>query len=384
MIRLVARGHQVTVLTTTTRRPGVVTPAGERQAGVRRELDWWWDDHRIISPSPQRRLTIEWRNHRALNRAIAEVRPDVVSVWNMGGMSLGLLTSVARQRIPMVLAVCDDWLIYGPTLDAWSRMFLGLSRLGQLVASVTGLPANLPVRSWPGAYCFVSEFTRRAAERDSGWFFPLSTVVGSGIEAGEFATAPVMTPREWDWRLLYVGRVEPRKGVETAIRALCRLPARATLQITGPADPVHRNALDILVEELGLRGRVVFTQVDRSELAATYRRADVLIFPPVWSEPFGLVPVEAMACETPVVATGTGGSGEFLTDDQNCLLFPAGDVEALAGVLRRLAGDGPLRQRLVEGGRKTASELTVDRLADVFESWHMAASGQVKSSTPRP
>jgi glycogen(starch) synthase len=79
------------------------------------------------------------------------------------------------------------------------------------------------------------------------------------------------------------------------------------------------------------------------------------VFPVRWSEPWGLVPLEAMGVGRPVVATGQGGSGEYLAHEQNSLLFPAEDPEALAAALRRLSEDPALRERLREGGRATAA-----------------------------
>jgi glycosyltransferase involved in cell wall biosynthesis len=67
------------------------------------------------------------------------------------------------------------------------------------------------------------------------------------------------------------------------------------------------------------------------------------------------VPLEAMAVGTPVVATGTGGSAEYLQDGENCLIFERDDAAALAAAVGRLAGDGDLRERLRDGGVATAA-----------------------------
>jgi glycosyltransferase involved in cell wall biosynthesis len=77
-----------------------------------------------------------------------------------------------------------------------------------------------------------------------------------------------------------------------------------------------------------------------------------------WDEPWGLVPLEAMAKGRPVVATGRGGSGEYLRDGENCLLFEAGDDKALAEVLDRLASDPELRQSLRIEGLQAAAQHT--------------------------
>src|SRR3546814_12638154 len=81
-----------------------------------------------------------------------------------------------------------------------------------------------------------------------------------------------------------------------------------------------------------------------------------------------------MACGTPVMATGVGGSGEFLLDPGNCVRFTAGDPSDLAAAVRRLAGDGALRARLVEQGFATARYFDVDRLTDAYEAWPDAAA----------
>ena len=120
--------------------------------------------------------------------------------------------------------------------------------------------------------------------------------------------------------------------------------------------------------------RVEFDAVDRSLLRERYRDADVVVFPSTWEEPFGVVPLEAMACATPVVATAVGGSAEFLFDGDNCLRFTPGDPEALAAAIERLANDAALRARLVDCGLNTARQLTFDRMARDLEAWHVAAA----------
>jgi D-inositol-3-phosphate glycosyltransferase len=168
------------------------------------------------------------------------------------------------------------------------------------------------------------------------------------------------------------------------VRALARCPASATLAVIGSGDDRHLEELRTLAASLGLGERVRFEVLPRAEVAGVMHGADALVFPSVWDEPFGLVPVEAMSSGLPVLGTPVGGSAEFLADGVNCLQFPPGDVEALVGALHTLAGDPQLRARLVAGGRVTAAALGVDQLADVLEAWHRHAAAGPVSARPEP
>jgi glycosyltransferase involved in cell wall biosynthesis len=381
MRRLTSRGHEVTVLTTDMRVGGIADPLHEPFARVHRDLRFYWRDHVLLRPPTRDQWAIERHNHAALARAIELARPEVVSVWNMGAMSLSLLTAIERAGIPMVLAVCDDWLIYAPRLDPWTATFARVpSPARGVIDRLVGVPVQRPQLT-DAVFCFVSDATRRRAQQAGAWAIGRSTVVYSGIEAGEFSPLPAGVDHEWRGRLLYVGRLDDRKGIETLLRAVARLPD-TTLDLVGHGDAEYRSRLDALAAGLGITDRVTFDAVPRGELAATYRSADVVVFPSEWAEPFGLVPLEAMACGTPVIATCTGGSAEFLRDETNCLAFPPGDEHALAAAVLRLESDPALRRRLVVAGADLAAHFTTDRLADVMEEWHVAAAARFRDGVP--
>jgi glycosyltransferase involved in cell wall biosynthesis len=381
--RLARRGHSLTVLTSSYRRAGQAPMEAPESVDVWRALEIYWDDHRLVTPPPVARARIEAANQRRLARALRRVQPEVVSVWNMGAMSLGLLATLRRRRVPTVYAVCNDWLVFGRQLDPWTRAFAGRPGLGRVLERLGRLPTGPGDLGDHGTFLFVSEWTRRWAEGHSGWHYADSSVVYSGIELGDFGPRPAhATRRDWSWRLLYVGRLEPDKGADDAVAALSHLPAHATLQVIGPGSTEERRRIEETARQSGVGGRVAFDEVSRAELADRYRAADAVVFPSRWQEPFGLVPLEAMACGTPVAATRTGGSAEFLEDGLNCVAFRPGDPADLARALRRLAGEPALRSHLVANGLATARELTVDRLADTFEEWLVAAAAGFPSGRP--
>ncbi len=364
-----AAGHEVTVLTTSTTVGGVVE-AGVDEPHVRRELDWYWSEHRFRTPPWRERAALERRSRTALRRALTDTAPDVVSAWHLGGMPLSLLSEVQRQGVPVVLNLCDEWPVYGPRADAWlagwARCPAPVRALG---AVLTGLPTHVPdldrtrqsvVSAWLLERC-------RTATR---WQLAAATVVGSGVDPADFPVVDDERP-PWRGRLLGVGRIEPRKGFATAVQALALLPG-ARLRLAGVADPEHLAALLALADSLGVRDRLEIGAVPRSQVRTLYAAADTVLFPSSWEEPFGLVPLEAMTQGVPVVATRRGGSAEFLADLDNCLVVPHEDPAALAAAVDRLAADPALRARLAVGGRATADRYGVDRLAAVLERLHLS------------
>lgn len=373
------RGHEVRVLTGDWRRSGVADSPDEGH--VFRDLSIFLRDGALSVPSKLERLQVERANESVLRRELAR-RPDVVSIWHMGAMSTGLLSILGRSGVPAVYVVCDDWPTYAFEMDPWMRGWVRRPRLAPVAHRLLGAETSVVELDEAGTFCFVSESTRRRCRQHSRWTFPDSTVTFSGIDHGDF---PVLGPSgarpTWSWHLLAVGRLDPRKGFETAIRALAHLP-EAHLTLVASGDHGYRDHLHTVADECGVTDRLYITAAERADLAGMYATADALLFTPEWEEPFGLVPIEAMACATPVIATAAGGSAEFLQNGVNCLTVPPADPEAVAAAARRLASDEALRGNLVAGGTVTATKLSTDRLARVLEEWHSAAADRFRHGRP--
>ena len=340
-------GHEVRVLTTD-HREAVPDPALEEGPDVHRELRWYWREHEFPELPLDERRALERHNLDALDRHMSDFAPDAVAWWALGGMSLSLLERARRAGLPAVGVVIDEWLTYGPLVDGWQRTF-GRPALAWAAGPLSGVPSRVRldrVAEW----IFVSAYLRGRAVA-GGVPVDEAPVVHAGIDPGAF---PAAEERAWDGSLLYLGRIERRKGIATAIEALALLPG-CSLRCVGPGDDAHRDALRRAADGHGVGSQVRFERVPRTEVVGAYAAADALLFCVEWPEPFGLVPLEAMAVGTPVIATGTGGSAEYLRDGENCLLVEPADSEAIAAAVRRLAGDRELRRRLRAGGIATAA-----------------------------
>jgi len=155
--------------------------------------------------------------------------------------------------------------------------------------------------------------------------------------------------------VLYVGRFDPRKGIETLVNAcaICqsRYSGNFRLVIAGGTDPHledgrEEEKIKHLVRESGLTEQTLFTgHLGHDILPYYYAAADVCVVPSHY-EPFGLVAVEAMACGTPVVASNVGGLKFTVIPEETGLLVPPQDTAAFAGAIDRLLTDDVWAKKL--------------------------------------
>jgi len=330
---------------------------------VHRALRWYWDMTRYEFPrlNVRERLALERHNAAQLDRHVREFRPHVVAWWSMGGMSLSLIERVRRSRIPAVFVVHDEWLVYGWQRDQWIRIWSrpGRAIAGRLLERLTGIPIRVEI-SDAGPMVFNSRYTMERT-RCAGVHARRMTVVPPGIEDRFRESLPA---EPWRWRMVYVGRVDWVKGVDTAVAALARLPRQSTLTVWGSGEQRYVHKLNAMAKELGVATQLRFAGFAADDaLLGAYAAADVVLFPVRWNEPFGLVPLEAMGLGRVVVSTARGGTAEFLEDGVNALVFDADDPERLAECVRRLGRDEQLRQRLRAGGQRTAARYSAERFA---------------------
>lgn len=161
--------------------------------------------------------------------------------------------------------------------------------------------------------------------------------------------------------VLYVGRFDPRKGIETLVRAVGESQLRGSDQLKliigggsrpGHSDGIERDRIESIVSELGMTEFTTFPgRLSQEILPYYYAAADVCVVPSHY-EPFGLVAIEAMASGTPVVASDVGGLQFTVVPEETGLLAPPQNVAAFSAAIDRIISHPELRDKWGSGGRK--------------------------------
>jgi glycosyltransferase involved in cell wall biosynthesis len=182
--------------------------------------------------------------------------------------------------------------------------------------------------------------------------------------------------------LLYVGRLQPWKGVATAVAALARLPG-AHLLVAG--DGVDRPNLERQARELGLAGRVHFLGlVPRETLPPLFAAVDLLVATSFASETFGIGLVEAQACGLPVVASRWGGFPEVVDEGRTGLLYPPRDEAALANAAGALLADPARRAAMAAAAPAWAAQFAWPAVAERIEAVYRRVAGRPTTNDQRP
>ncbi|MGD9696727.1 MAG: glycosyltransferase family 4 protein [Thermoleophilia bacterium] len=356
-------------------------------------------DVRVVSPKGWAPPGLpRWRAHRSVpgvggHQGVPVLYPRMVS---LPGARLGHRNGeamLAGIRRPL-RRVHDAWpfdVIHAHMVvpDGWAAARMG-DELGVPVvatahrADVLDIPARGPRSAARVAaaigridrVCAVSAAIGRAVEDLAAPRRPV-VVVPNGADTAVCAPHPTAEararlglPGDVGRVVTYVGKLEPRKGVDTLVEAmglLTRRPAGAPLLLAAGAGH-QRPALEARARELGLSERIRFVgKVPHDEVGWFMAAGDLFVLPSL-SEGLPTVVCEAMNCALPVVATAVDGTPEIVRDGETGLLIPPSDAPALASALARVLDDDDLRGRMsAEALRVGRAEYTWDANAATME-----------------
>jgi glycosyltransferase involved in cell wall biosynthesis len=381
------RGHAVTVLTSR-------SPVDQRPPA---EPDWIRRDLHLEMPLVSLRNGIEFFTSRSRREAenlarfdqiLDGERPDAVLVWGMWNLSRSL-PALAEARLPgrVVYYMGDYW----PTLptqyeEYWrapARSWATALPKAALRMAARPALARVEIPALQFAHVIFptqfmrDDFERRFERRFERYGIPMgrTAIIYGAVDVQPYL-ASSRRVEEGRLSLLYAGRLTHEKGVHTAVEAVDKLVnehglSDVHLTLVGGGDPEYVDCLRQLIRRAGIEANVTLLGAQPADrMPRIYGEADMLLFTSIWDEPFGRVLVEAMAAGLTVIGTATGGAGEILVDEQNALLFPPGDGEALAAQVMRLVRSPALRQRLIDCGRRMAVEkFDIRRMATEIEAY---------------
>jgi glycosyltransferase involved in cell wall biosynthesis len=282
---------------------------------------------------------------RFVEREWGRVPPDVVhSHFWMSGIVAALVGN--RYRIPVVHTYHALGTVrrrYQGTADTGLPQRIGIERkIGRAATRIVATCADE-----------VNELTRMGVPRGR------VSVVPCGVDCEEFRPEGPSACRRLPRRVVSVGRLVPHNGFADLIAALRTVPDTELVIVGGPhrgelaADP-EANRLRGLAARLGVADRVRLTgQVARDQMPALLRSADLVACAP-WYEPSGIVPLEAMACGVPVLATRVGALTDIVVEDVTGVLVPPRQPAALRAAMTALLADPVRRSFLGSAGRDRA------------------------------
>lgn len=353
---LVRRGHDVRVITARFN--------GERDAGLSVERI----GRNVLIPYNRAYVdyTVGWNLKGQLKALFRKHAFDLIHTHCPAAPSLPLL-AVAVAECPQV-----------GTFHMTGRNRLQEIFRGPLTRRMTRLDARIAVSA-------------TAEECAEHYFGGTYRVIPNGVDVDRFH--PDNDPFE-QWQspdrvnIVFVGRLDPRKGVDHLIDAVPqvieRTRGRARFLIVG--DSYLRNKLEGAVRA-DMRQHVTFVgAVPAEDLPRWYATADIFVSPATGNESFGIVLLEAMAAGRPVVCSDIPGYRSAVIPDYNGVLHAPGDVDALADALCGLVEDDDHRTTLSINGRKRALEFAWPRVTDEIEAVYQSliTRPSAESATPRP
>ncbi len=299
-------------------------------------------DATIVSVGP----TVEWES----NGSIAPISP---------GRATARRTAEALRTLEPDVVHLHEPIVPGPTVSAligFNGPMVGTFHAAGAVPYQWLRPALRSLMMRLTFRVAVSESARETAE--GNWPGAPYHVLWNGIEIERIAsTDPAPAPRP---TVVFIGRHEPRKGLEVLLDAWAGIDRDARLQVVGvgpQTDELRRKATGD-VEWFG-----TVTDGTRNELL---RGATVFCAPSLRGESFGVVLLEAMAAGASIAASAIEGYQNVARPDQDALLVPPGDAAALRHALRRLLDDEALRARLAASGYDRAEQFSMRRLAERY------------------
>jgi glycogen(starch) synthase len=360
-----ARGHQVKVLTSTYDTD--ITPT-ENAIHYALMMD-------IEENSKWPAVFLKERvNQTVLERICRNFNPDVIFIFNLSNISLSLALQARELGFPTCYYFANTWFITAEK-DSWYRLWprdkKGFKVLRYLTQHFALLPPSLPIFTDHSIYSN-SSLKNIALQLDRSPHQGM--VIPWGIDTVRFPYQKAMDRKPK--RLLYVGQIQPHKGLDCAIEALELLNRERgshsfTLTIAanqGSSSDCVEN-LRGKARALGIIGDLDLTSVPlRDDMPKLYHAHDIFLSPSNCETSLNLSLLEAMSCGIPIVSTSTAGSSDILKNEINALIFDKEDPRSCAEQIQRISENPEIGESIRTGGRSTIEKnFRIDQMVHSIE-----------------
>ena len=381
------RGHDVHVLTSNHKvddRSSVEEPHVTRKLRVHGFYGHpWLPIHDLYK--------LEKENQQTLATTIAMVQPDVINVWNMGGISKALLHTLEALPTPLVYDISDHWIARSLIADVWLswwnepgsmtrnilRALAGASGVRKYIDKQvpTGSVRSLKFKN----IYFCSQFMRDLTAKQ-GYPVAHADIVYCGVEHELFKRKTEFQPPR---RFIWVGRLAEDKDPMTTIKGFLMARKQSglplSLDIYGRGDADYVQQLEAEIQQNDTDKAICIWSATHEEMRQLYCNYDAYIFSSNWGEPFALTPLEAMSANLPVIMCPDGGDAELVEDGINALQFVAGSPDSLSEAILRFLEINDSGKQMSETARKQVEEnYTIDSMTQKIESILQRACGHLE------
>lgn len=310
------------------------------------------------------------KNYYIARHLAINLKPDIAYVWQNSHVSLFPAKAVSDCNVTCVYNLCDYWL--SNFKSRFTAKNQNLTR--RIVNFLYG--SHIFQKLDHSKLITISNALKRHYILNNFSVNSMHTIP-IGIPSNLIRDYPenIFVNTRNNINLIYAGRLVREKGVHVAIEALSYYIKthnnNVLLDIFGNGNSNYVDELKNLIASEGMKNNVnIHNQITREKLIASFDDYFALLFPSIWDEPFGMTIIEAMSRGIPVIGSNVGGVPNIIEDSENSLLVPPNNPKELASAINRLISDNLLYNRLRINCIKTVREkFNLESIVDETEKY---------------
>lgn len=297
--------------------------------------------------------------------AVKKTSRSPLYILKLASLLLCQLSATIRLTLTYRIdSINAHWLIPMGTIGVMTKLLTGVKVVvtihgGDVFSLKNGIVSK--VKAWTLKHADAVVVNSSATQMEAVKLYPKRTypIIPMGVDVENLQPRTKKRRRKNDpLRLLFAGRIVEEKGVDYLVEAVAKLAQeKCVVHLTIAGTGTYEATLKDKVKKLGIREYVTFKGwVEHDRYPELFAEADIFVGPSIvanngWQEAFGLVFAESLALNTPVIGTTTGGIVDIVTNEQNGLLVPQRDTQALAAAIKQFIAKPQLVEDFAQGAR---------------------------------